>query len=397
MEQKHIAILNIPAHGHINPTLALTANLVNRGYRVTYPVTDEFVKAIEETGAEPLRYHSTLNMDPRQIRELMKNKKDMSQAPMMFMKEVQEVMPQFEEMYENDKPDLIIFDFMAMTGKMLAEKLGIKAVRLCSTYAQNDHFQFSDFSKEDFQIELTSEQEAALKNANLPSFSFEDAFKPAKLNIVFMPRAFQPYGDTFDERFSFVGPSLAKRKFQEKDTELLNDNGRPVMLISLGTAFNAWPEFYQMCIEAFRGTKWQVVMAVGTTIDPDRFEDIPENFSIHQHVPQLEILEKAQLFITHGGMNSTMEGLNAGVPLVAVPQMPEQEITARRVEELGLGTHLEPEETTVASLREAVFQVDGDLEVIKRVKDMQKNIKDAGGAERAADEIEAFLALAAVK
>lgn len=396
MGQKHIAIFNIPAHGHINPTLALTVSLVKRGYRVTYPVTDEFVKAVEETGAEPLNYRSTLNIDPQQIRELMKNKKDMTQAPMMFMKEMEEVLPQLEALYENDKPDLILFDFMAMAGKMLAEKFGIEAVRLCSTYAQNEHFSFKSMSEE-FKIELTPEQEAALKNANLPSFNFEEMFEPAKLNIVFMPRAFQPYGETFDERFSFVGPSLAKRKFQEKDTPVISDSGRPVMLISLGTAFNAWPEFYHMCIEAFRDTKWQVIMAVGTTIDPESFDDIPDNFSIHQRVPQLEILKKAELFITHGGMNSTMEGLNAGVPLVAVPQMPEQEITARRVEELGLGKHLQPEDTTVASLREAVSQTDGNLDVLKRVKDMQEHIKQAGGAEKAADEIESFLAPAGVK
>ena len=96
-------------------------------------------------------------------------------------------------------------------------------------------------------------------------------------------------------------------------------------------------------------------------------------------------------------MNSTMEGLNAGVPLVAVPQMPEQEITARRVEELGLGKHLQPEDTTAASLREAVSQTDGDPHVLKRIQDMQKHIKQAGGAEKAADEIEAFLAPAGVK
>ncbi|MFN2747203.1 MULTISPECIES: macrolide family glycosyltransferase [unclassified Bacillus (in: firmicutes)] len=396
MEQRHIAIFNIPAHGHINPTLALTANLVKRGYRVTYPVTDEFVEAIEETGAKPLRYRSTLNMDPRQIREMMKTK-DMSEGPLMFKKEVEEVLPQLEAIYEHDKPDLIIFDFMAMTGKILAEKLGIKAVRLCSTYAQNDHFQFSYLSREKYQAELTDEQKEALKNSNLPSF-FEEVFKPADLNIVFMPRAFQPYGDTFDERFCFVGPSLSKRKFQEKEsTALLHGDDRPVMLISLGTAFNAWPEFYQMCIDAFGGSKWRVIMAVGTTIDPESFADIPENFSIHQRVPQLEILKKASLFITHGGMNSTMEGLNAGVPLIVIPQMAEQEMTAERVNELGLGIHLKPEETTVAILQEAVSQVDGDAELMKRVQDMQKNIKEAGGAEKAADEIEAFLAPAAVK
>lgn len=205
-----------------------------------------------------------------------------------------------------------------------------------------------------------------------------------------MPRAFQPYGDTFDERFRFVGPSLAERKFQNNNEQLVKDDGRPVMLISLGTAFNAWSEFYSMCIDAFRDTKWQVIMSVGAAIDPESFEDIPDNFSIRQSVPQLEILKKAKLFITHGGMNSTMEALNEGVPLVVIPQMPEQEMTARRVEELGLGRHLQPEATTVQRLQEAVSQVDDNTELLNRVKDMQENIKEAGGAEKAADEIEAF-------
>ncbi|ATH91527.1 UDP-glucosyltransferase [Bacillus glycinifermentans] len=394
MEQKHIAIFNIPAHGHINPTLALTKKLVERGYRVTYPVTEEFTTAIEETGAKPLQYRSTLNIDPRQIREVMKNKETAQQMPEMFKKEVDEVLPQLEAFYENDRPDLVIFDFMAMTGKIMAEKFGVKAVRLCSTYAQNDHFHFRAMA-ETIQMGKAEEQLPDLNNDNIPYF--EEIFQPANLNIVFMPRAFQPYGDTFDERFRFVGPSLAERKFQEKNIPLVKDDGRPVMLISLGTAFNAWPEFYEMCIEAFRDTKWQVIMSVGRTIDPESFKDVPENISIHQHVPQLEILKNAKLFISHGGMNSTMEALNAGVPLVVIPQMPEQEITARRVEELGLGKHLQPEETTVRSLQEAVSKVDDDAELLNRVKDMQKNIREAGGAEKAADEIEAFFKLLTVK
>ncbi|ASB89458.1 glycosyltransferase [Bacillus sonorensis] len=389
MEQKHIAIFNIPAHGHINPTLALTKKLVERGYRVTYPVTDEFVAAIEETGAEPLQYRSTLNINPQTIREMMKNKEDMPQAPKMFMKEVEEVLPQLEELYQHDRPDLIVYDFMAMTGKLIAEKLGVEAVRLCSTYAQNEHFQFKDLV-ERMQIEKVGQQVSDLKNANFSTARFEELFEPAKLNIVFMPRAFQPYGDTFDERFRFVGPSLAERKFQNNNEQLVKDDGRPVMLISLGTAFNAWSEFYSMCIDAFRDTKWQVIMSVGAAIDPESFEDIPDNFSIRQSVPQLEILKKAKLFITHGGMNSTMEALNEGVPLVVIPQMPEQEMTARRVEELGLGRHLQPEATTVQRLQEAVSQVDDNTELLNRVKDMQENIKEAGGAEKAADEIEAF-------
>lgn len=137
-------------------------------------------------------------------------------------------------------------------------------------------------------------------------------------------------------------------------------------------------------------------MSVGKTIDPESLEDIPANFTIRQSVPQLEVLEKADLFISHGGMNSTMEAMNAGVPLVVIPQMYEQELTANRVDELGLGVYLPKEEVTVSSLQEAVQAVSSDQELLSRVKNMQKDVKEAGGAERAAAEIEAFMKKSAV-
>ncbi len=82
-------------------------------------------------------------------------------------------------------------------------------------------------------------------------------------------------------------------------------------------------------------------------------------------------------------MNSTMEAMNAGVPLVVIPQMYEQELTAKRVDDLGLGVYLPKEEVTVSRLQEAVQAVAGDQEVLSRVKNMQKDVKEAGGAERA--------------
>jgi MGT family glycosyltransferase len=63
-------------------------------------------------------------------------------------------------------------------------------------------------------------------------------------------------------------------------------------------------------------------------------------------VPQLEMLQRASMFVTHGGMNSTMEALYYGVPMVVLSQMMEQEMTARRIEELGLGVALDQENLT---------------------------------------------------
>lgn len=76
-----------------------------------------------------------------------------------------------------------------------------------------------------------------------------------------------------------------------------------------------------------------------------------------------------------------------GVPLVVVPQQPEQGVTADRVTELGLGTHLEPDDVTAGSLAQAVSRVAGDAGVASRVVAMREQALSAGGPVRAADAI----------
>ncbi|MGV4320761.1 macrolide family glycosyltransferase [Bacillus mojavensis] len=390
MKKHHISIINIPAYGHVNPTLALVEKLCEKGHRVTYATTEEFAASVQQAGAEALIYHTSLNIDPKQIREMIEK----NETPISLLKESLSILPQLEDLYQNDHPDLIIYDFIALAGKLFADKLHIPVIKLCSSYAQNESFQLGS---EDMLLkmkEAEAEFKAYLEQEQLPAISFEQLAVPEALNIVFMPKSFQIQHETFDDRFCFVGPSLGKRTEQES-LEIEKGDG-PLMLISLGTAFNAWPEFYKMCIEAFRNSSWQVIMSVGKTIDPESLDEIPANFTIRQSVPQLEVLAKADLFISHGGMNSTMEAMNAGVPLVVIPQMYEQELTAKRVDELGLGVYLPKEEVTVSRLQEAVQAVSGDQEVLSRVKNMQKDVKEAGGAERAAAEIEAFIKKSAV-
>ena len=93
------------------------------------------------------------------------------------------------------------------------------------------------------------------------------------------------------------------------------------------------------------------------------------------------------MFVTHGGMNSTMEGLYYGVPMVVLPQMMEQEMTARRIEELGLGVALDPENLTAEQLREVITRIQQDPMIIQRVQAMRQTVHAAGGYQRAADAI----------
>ncbi len=102
----------------------------------------------------------------------------------------------------------------------------------------------------------------------------------------------------------FVGSSISPRS-DVSGFPLDRLTLTPTLYVSLGTTFNASPEFFAACFDAFAGSKWQVVLSVGTRVDASTLVRIPDNFLVRPHVPQLEILEHTGVFVTHGGMNSS--------------------------------------------------------------------------------------------
>jgi MGT family glycosyltransferase len=146
-----------------------------------------------------------------------------------------------------------------------------------------------------------------------------------------------------------------------------------------------------MCLEAFAGTPWQVAMAIGDRITVPELGEIPDNADVRAFFPQLDVLRRADVFLSHTGMNSTMEALYFGVPLVAFPLQPEQEANARRVEDLGLGRRLPADSLTPALIRTAITEVSNDQEIRRNLGSMSQRVRGAGGPSAAADAIEQYM------
>ncbi|EJZ08473.1 MGT family glycosyltransferase [Mycolicibacterium vaccae ATCC 25954] len=210
----------------------------------------------------------------------------------------------------------------------------------------------------------------------------------ADAQLVFLPREFQYAGDTFGPPYVFVGPCLTDRP-SDGDWEPPAD--RATVLVSLGTAYHDRPDIFRACVAAFADTPWHVVLAIGNTVDAGDLGTVPPHIEVHSAVPQLKVLPHAAAFVSHAGMGSTMESLAFGVPIVAVPQMTEQQANADRIAELGLGLRLSPAEVTAEALRAAVHEVTVSAQVAANLRDMQDRIGAAGGARAAADVIEGLL------
>jgi len=214
-------------------------------------------------------------------------------------------------------------------------------------------------------------------------------FGRSALNIVYTSRLFQPCGESFGQGFEFVGPSVIDRK--ETAAFPWEQINHPVLVyVSLGTLFNTDISFYQNCFEAFGGQNLQVILSTGSNVSKESLGPAPANFIVQTHVPQLEVLRRATAFVTHGGMNSVSESLYHGVPVVVVPQMSEQAMVGRRVEELGAGLFIAKDQVTAERLRESVQRILAEERFRRQAGVVRESYLSAGGMARAVDAILKF-------
>ncbi|RJQ68149.1 glycosyltransferase [Pseudonocardiaceae bacterium YIM PH 21723] len=392
---KHIAFVCMPSVGHLTPVLAVARELVDRGHRVTIPTIKRLQSLVEASGAAAPLFHSPLHEVDQQT-SLRKDARPEDFAPHWFVRrlfqEAQDVAPQIQSILDGDRPDLLAYDQMTWYGFLLAERRGVPHVRTCPSVAGNEHVPArGDAVIQDAEPEILAGLDAAWNEARaflgLPPMPILDAaVHQPDLGIVFCTQSFQPHGETFDERHRFVGPCLGDRPnpqgWQRPDGDL------PIIYVSLGTVFNDQPAFYRTVIEAFRDEPWNLELVIGPRVRPAELGDIPPNVRLHEFAPQLEILPHAAVFLSHCGMGGVQEALSFGVPMIGVPNTPEQRANADRIAELGLGLRLP--EVTAPALRAAVAEVLADTGIRDRLAAMRDDITAAGGTRRAAGLLEGF-------
>ncbi|WP_406690924.1 glycosyltransferase [Saccharopolyspora sp. ID03-671] len=394
--KKHFLFTCVPASGHVNPTLALVGELLDRGHQVTYAVGADSAETVRATGAQVVELPTRIpnlggagdHFTPERMRTMVE----------FFIDDVRQCMPILLERFTDDPPDAVCSDVMTTYGRMLADRLGIPAIALVPNFASNEKFDLRTAVMAEHAGSTAGPPPEALDRLHEEMSALGDEFgvevspfmggTPAELNLVFLPREFQLEHETFDDRFRFLGPQLGDR---DNEPYSPADPRRPLLYISLGTAFNQRPDFYRLCLEAFAGGDWQVAMSVGSRIDLDELGEVPANFDVRRSFPQPAVLRHASAFVSHAGMNSTMESLHHGVPLVTVPQMPEQAANAARAAELGLGIKLDSNTVTAAELRESVDRIAADAEVRANLDRMRELVRSSGGAPAGADALEAFL------
>lgn len=380
-----IAFFCIPAWGHTNPTVEVVRKLTAMGHQVRYYSFEPFREKLASAGAEVVCCDEALppqpkNLDKKVGRDFAALVEMVTDTTLSLEEKVCRELMEF-------RPNVIVSDSVCFWGKLFAKKLDIPYVCSTTTFAFNQQSaammkpKMGELLRSLLGMPRIGRKMALLRRHGYRVDKLTDLLQNDNdtSTVVYTSREFQPMADTFSENYAFVGPSLPERK------EAVTKRSRPLVYISLGTVIHDRMRFCKNCVEALADMDVDAVMSVGTEDNLKALGELPNNIKAEERVDQLAVLQQADVFLTHCGMNSASESIWYGVPMVLDPQQSEEAAVAARIEELGMGLRLKTE--TPDDIRKALEDVLTNPEYKERTERIAQSFREAGGAKKAAEYI----------
>jgi len=188
--------------------------------------------------------------------------------------------------------------------------------------------------------------------------------------------------------FHQVGPFDNGRRRPEVPFPWERLTGEPLIYASMGTLQNGIERVFRAIVEACSGLGCQLVLSIGNKLKLEELGTLPANCIAVSYAPQPQLLQRAALCITHAGLNTALESLSNGVPMVAIPITNDQPGVGARIEYTRTGIVVPLKKLNTARLRSAVRRVLEDAQYRENAHRLQREIQSTNGLERAADIIE---------
>ena len=405
--RRRIVVTGMPAAGHVNPSLPIVHGLVRGGIEVTYYSTEQFRGAIERTGAQ-FRPYPAGAITAHDIAEATRTGSPV-RVVARILAATEILVPFLQHELRADPPDAVAFDSNAIWGHMVAKGLGLPTISFMTTMLLGADAFRSQTAREWLQFlkavvrdvpAVVPARQRVVRRFGKGLFPPRPAFPTlGDVTLFPIPRWLQPPDPRIDGRCHYIGATIDPQTRESNlDAELAAhvDGPEPLVLVSLGTLHAGTGDFFRTCFDVLADLPARVLIAVGSHTDPARLGPPPANTLVRASVPQLEVLRRTAVFVTHGGMNSALEGLAGGVPLVVVPQQFEQLVIGRSVAERGaavvLRHNLSNRPIPPGELRAAVEGTLTDPSRRAAAKALADTVGEGGGAPAGVRAIKDLLA-----
>lgn len=410
----HFGLLCPTASGHLNPMTTLGYELKQRGHQVTLVGTldakpkvlaaglgfyaigetdfpagssqNALAKLGELSGIAALRY--TLDLFKKITFTLLQ------QAPVAL---------------ENAGVEALLIDQTSFCGSTIAESLDLPFISVCCAMMLNREPNVPPFNTawsyhatwwarlrnqlgykliDNLTKPITELVADYRQQCGLPQFRQPNDNYSQLAQICQQPAEFEYPRESLPPNFYFTGPFSNPASREPTFFPFERLTGNRLIYASLGTIQNRLLGIFQKIAEACQDLDAQLVIALGGGCKSDSLPTLPGSPLVVEFAPQLELLERTTLTITHAGMNTTLESLSKGVPMVAIPIANDQPGVAARIAWTGTGEVVSLKHLTVSHLRVLIERVLTEDSYKKNALRLQKAIKQAGGVKRAVDIIE---------
>jgi MGT family glycosyltransferase len=407
----HFGVICPEVGGHLNPMIALGKELQRRGHRLTF-YQRPYGRAKVEAAGLTCRTFAEAEYPVEATAATVRRLGDLRGLTALRFtwdrlgRSLESAVRDLPAMIRDDGVSFIIADSaVSSIGATLAECAGIPYALLSSALV--DHFEreippcwtswkyntrwwaivrnriaykLLNLRAGGFRQRLAQQR----RRLGLPAVSRTDAI----VHISIQPPGFDYPRRAWPANLHFTGPITDPTTRPRANFPFEQLDARPLIYVAVGTIIGAKPAIFRCIAQACAEMNVQLVIALGGAMKRELLGELPCRPIVVDFAPQLEILKRAALCITHAGTNTVFECLAEGVPIVALPVMNDGPGTAARIEWLGCGEMLLEKELNPQRLRKKIKMVLGYPRYRQSAEKLREAIKQAGGVKKAADLIE---------
>lgn len=322
-----IVFASLPAYGHLYPMLPLAQACIAAGHDVTIATGDPFLTELPLPTVRGIQKGVTLR-DLRQ--EASRNTPTATgiefAAQMFGATGTRYVEPVLRELFERERPDLVVYELLALGAAVAAANLGIRAVAMGLVLWNPVFARF---------YELAGADPALIQDGYLDT----------------VPPALQTPGP-LPERRQAIQPAAWVPPIPLP--AWLPDMPRQRVYVTLGTVVFDAVDVLRRAVLAVAAHDVEVLVSAGPGSDPALLGELPANVHVAEFVPQPEVLKHVDLVVHHGGSGTMLGSLAEGVPQLVLPQRGDHPFNGAALVRAGAGRVLANDEQTPDALAEAI-------------------------------------------
>lgn len=408
----HFGVLSYKGTGHLNPFIALSRQLLSRGHRVTFLQKPALKSHILQQGLEFVPIGELQVKRNGQQIPVQSGIAGLQYGMRRILSEIEVFLRDAPSVISEAGIDVLLVDEIALYGPTLAEVRKIPYFVISTsvpsqfgwtipswlslskpTTSPLDQLRTDTLQVTVFRIggPLQAALDEFRRRVGLgPTRKIRRSF-PELAHLSQLPECLDFPRSLLPSNFYYTGPLVDKSARSDVPFPWDRLDGRPLIYASLGTAKTDRLETFHCISDACSRLNLQLVMSLAGRHDPESFRDMHGEHVVVRFAPQLELIKRAIIVITHGGLNTALETLLEGKPMIVIPMAHDQPAVAARLSSSHVAEVLDPTALSADSLQFAIQKLLNDSTYRESARMQQVKIQATRGLERAADVIEDYL------